>query len=74
MKSKPLYNIADFAQYTPEELAEAFAFPSEPVTTPEEITAEEEFWAERRKQSENRTDAQKQFDRTCQLKYQSERS
>ncbi len=59
-----------FKQYTPEELADAFVFPSAPPATEEERQTEEYFWAERRKQFANRTPEEKKYGKILQIKYQ----
>ena len=59
-----------FKQYTPQELAEAFVFPTGDPETEEEKRAEEEFWAERRRQLANRTPEDLKHSKMLQIKYQ----
>jgi plasmid maintenance system antidote protein VapI len=72
MKKKPIDEFAHLRKYSNRELAEAFVFPSNPPTTPEEIKEEEDFWKERRTQFENRTPQEKIHSKMLQLKFQLE--
>lgn len=73
MMKEPMDEYADLKkQYSDEELADAFVFPSDPPTTPQEIKEDEEFWRERRRQFKNRTTQQKIHSKMLQLKFELE--
>ena len=71
-KKNKKYELTDFSQFSNEELAEAFVFPSKAPAGVKEKKEEEEFWHERRKKFANRTSQQQVHDNLLQLKFQLE--
>ena len=71
-KNRTEIQDAAFSNYTDQELAEAYVFPSNELQTAEENAAEDDFWGSRRKQFENRSEKQQMLSRLLQLKFQLE--